>query len=269
MAPKTSEPVVDLSEPMPKGYSFLRKGNVYLTAKCRKLTNEAGKPVVVVVRGKEQLGIRIPSSILHQVREAERASRESRADAVKKKDGAVAHEFETALLKHFPATPSDLVQRIVSHALVKKKKRVARTGTLSLEDKVRLAVRAHVRHCHTDYDRLLKDGVARDEARKEVLKKTLEVLKAWTGKARTGKARTAKTGIVRRSVTGRLVRRASLDAAGKTKAILQKGSPRRPAVHKGKTKRQPKQAEQEAEDDDESDVWGLDVDMESDSDWTP
>lgn len=83
-----------------------------------------------------------------------------------KKDKAVAREFESPCAG-IPTTPSSLAPQIASHALVKMKERVAPTGTLALEETVRLAVRAHINHCHPEY-RLLKDGMARDKVPKIV-----------------------------------------------------------------------------------------------------
>ena len=147
MAPKPFEPTVLITDPSPPGYRFLAKGNVYITANCRRLTRAADKTVFVVLGtdGKTTIGIRVPRDIVTSVLDAERQTRQTRAEAVRKRDDATAQEFESAVLSQFPQVPRDVVPRIVAHALVKRKKRVARTGTLDLENRVRLAVWAHVR----------------------------------------------------------------------------------------------------------------------------
>ena len=43
-----------------------------------------------------------------------------------------------------------------------------------------LAVRAHVRHAHTEYDRLLGRGWERAEARAAVAAKVAEVMERWS-----------------------------------------------------------------------------------------
>ena len=183
MAPKAHEPVVDVKSPMPPGYFFLLKGNVYLTANCRKLTHSANKPLYVVTNSNKLLGIRVPAEIYYRVLAMERATRNDREEAVRKKDASMARKFDHALLEQFPDTPRDVVLQIVRHALVKGKKRVARNGVMKMKDKVRLAVTAHVRHCRTNYDKLLKAGVGREQARREVASTIAEVLRAWKGKA--------------------------------------------------------------------------------------
>jgi hypothetical protein len=44
---------------------------------------------------------------------------------------------------------------------------------------VDLAVRAHVRHTHSDYDRLLAKGLERLEARAAVADQVAMVIKSW------------------------------------------------------------------------------------------
>jgi hypothetical protein len=45
---------------------------------------------------------------------------------------------------------------------------------------IALAVRAHVRHVHTEYDSLLNSGWDRHEARARVLPQVEQVLKDWS-----------------------------------------------------------------------------------------
>ena len=183
------EPVVFPTTPMPRGYTFVRKGNVYITAHCRRATHAEGRVVYVVVpegaprndSGKRAaLGIRCPKHIVTSVRAAEQATRDTRHAATDKRDAAQAEQFRAALLTRYPAVPADTVPRIVQHAMQKHAGRVARTGTLDLAARVRLAVRAHIRHCWTDYEALLRarqDSIAggagsADKAAKCVRKKS-------------------------------------------------------------------------------------------------
>jgi hypothetical protein len=50
---------------------------------------------------------------------------------------------------------------------------------LSIGAALWLAIVAHVRHCHTDYDALLAEGYDRDAARHFVVEDTEAVLRKW------------------------------------------------------------------------------------------
>lgn len=52
---------------------------------------------------------------------------------------------------------------------------------MSLEEKVTLGVRAHVRHAHTAYEELMRSGVERDVARWRVAGELEEVVRRWQG----------------------------------------------------------------------------------------
>lgn len=199
------------SAPMPKGYTFVSKGNVYITAHCRSATYAANKPLYVVTKKTgparsskgSVLGLRCPIYIAKAVREDERASRSTRHEATAKRDDALASAFKDALLAAYPETPRDRVPQIIKHAMTKKQGRVARTGTLELDQRVRLAVRAHIRHCHTNYEDLLRGkakdgseeregkhtkpkdgqhGISREEARRQTLEQVDAIERAWAGK---------------------------------------------------------------------------------------
>ncbi|EPE04005.1 alanine and arginine rich protein [Ophiostoma piceae UAMH 11346] len=200
--------VVHPSAPMPKGYTFVSKGNVYITAHCRSATYAANKPLYVVskkagtARSASKggvLGLRCPIHIAKAVREDERASRSTRHEATAKRDDTLANTFRDALLAAYPDTPRDMVPQVVKHAMTKRQGRVARTGTLKLDQRVRLAVRAHIRHCHTNYDALLRGtdkdkqpklkkgqpqaGVSREEARRLTLGQVDRIEHVWAAKA--------------------------------------------------------------------------------------
>ncbi len=49
-----------------------------------------------------------------------------------------------------------------------------------------LAVRAHVRHVHTEYDELLASGYFRDEARAAVASRVEEILDGWRSEHSSG-----------------------------------------------------------------------------------
>lgn len=178
------EPVVKVSSPLPKGYIFVPKGNVYITANCRRLTQVAKKTVYAVINHRRQsVGIRVPTSVHAQVVQDERASRADRASAVEKRDAALEKQFREAILDQFPKTPAASVPLVVKRAMLKGSRRVGRTGKLDVETKAKLAVRAHIRHTHTDYDGMLRAKThTKNQARDVVLAKIDEVAKSWGGK---------------------------------------------------------------------------------------
>jgi hypothetical protein len=81
----------------------------------------------------------------------------------------------------FPGCPADSAQRIASHACAKHSGRVGRTAAAKeLDEKpLRLAVIAHLRHEHTDYDDLLMKGEDRSGAREIVRDRIDAMLRAW------------------------------------------------------------------------------------------
>lgn len=182
-AVQPDEPEVRATDPMPKGYRLVPKGDVYITKNCRKKTHEAGKTLYVVVdRKNKPIGLGCPSHIYHAVMNEHRATAAQRAEAVRKRDTAIEETFEDAVLKVFPRIPKAEVPQIVKHALKKHSRRVGRTSTVALHDRVKLAVRAHIRHVHTDYDALLQQGVSRPVAREKIWDRLNEVARQWGGR---------------------------------------------------------------------------------------
>ncbi|KAK8036130.1 hypothetical protein PG993_008744 [Apiospora rasikravindrae] len=180
----THEPVVKVSSPVPGGYVFVPKGNVYITANCRRLTQAAHFPVYAVINHKRQsVGIRVPASIHARVLADERASRADRVSAVEKRDAALEKQFRDAIVRQFPQTPAASVPLVVQRAMLKGSRRVGRTGKLDIETKAKLAVRAHIRHTHTSYDGMLRAKThTKDQARDAILSKINDVCKSWGGK---------------------------------------------------------------------------------------
>jgi hypothetical protein len=109
------------------------------------------------------------------------ATATQRAAAVQKRDEAMTDAFRDAILALCPAAPRDEVAQIARHSLKKHSRRVGRRmGTVALlRDRARLAVGAHIRHVHTDYDRLLKQGVSRQAAREQVWDQVRETARRW------------------------------------------------------------------------------------------
>jgi hypothetical protein len=82
----------------------------------------------------------------------------------------------------FPGCPPKEENLIAEHACEKHSGRVGRTEAAKDLDEtaVRLAVVAHIRHAHTNYDRLLAAGIlSREDARLHVKPQIDSVFTAW------------------------------------------------------------------------------------------
>ncbi|KAF3045952.1 hypothetical protein E8E12_008823 [Didymella heteroderae] len=178
MPPK--EITVSSSSPMPKGYEFLPKGVRYKTMHCRKRTHDAGKTLYIVVDAKkQQLGLRVPIFILHQVHRQAKETLPARSAALLKRDAASLDAAATELAKRFPTMPEKEQVLVLKHGFRKYSGRVGRSGTIPLPRKVLLAVIAQVRHRHTNYDSLLARGLERSLARKAVNREIETIMRDW------------------------------------------------------------------------------------------
>ncbi|PSR79725.1 hypothetical protein BD289DRAFT_355431, partial [Coniella lustricola] len=165
---------------LPRGYSFVRKGNVYITANCRRQTQASSQTVYIVLgRGKKQLGIAVPTPILVQVRQDEADTRDARATNVQRRDQSIHDDFEAVLRREFPSMPPKSLPKVLHTALQKRKGKVGRTGTLSDRDKAYLAVRAHIRHSETPYEQLMETGLEKEQARNMVAPQVDAIAQAW------------------------------------------------------------------------------------------
>ncbi|KAI1376866.1 hypothetical protein F4677DRAFT_418290 [Hypoxylon crocopeplum] len=180
MAPVTPEVVVAASHPMPPRYRFVPSGNPYVTRHCREETYAAGQTLYVVHDIKHRrIGIRVPMAVYEIVLQMEDKTRKSRAEAVKKVDNKMETEFRKAIVSQFPKIPEDALPKIISHSMKKYSGRVGRTGEKEVAEKARLAVQAHIRHCHTSYDNLLKGGTDRAKARTRIEGEVRKISMQW------------------------------------------------------------------------------------------
>jgi len=166
--------------PVPKSYGFLPKGDRYKTLHCRKLTHEAGRPLYIVLDDqKRTTGIRIPLHVLHKVNKQSKETLPTRRAATTKRDATdianVAAEIDT----QFPKIPASEKQAVLKHGFKKHSGRVGRTSSIPLTRKILFAVIAHVRHTHTDYDAMLKNGKSREHARKTTREGIETVMRTW------------------------------------------------------------------------------------------
>lgn len=200
-----------------------------MTALCRRKTHDARKTLYVVVNRGKQEGLRAPKWILHQVFSEEKASRERRRGAVDRRDAATEDAFETAIMRLFAKIPKQDLSTILKRTLRKRSGRVGRTGKLDLDKKAYLAVQAHVRHCHTDYDEITKATQDRDAARKAIRDKVSRLLVEWGGEAAA-----AKSGIFvqkndkrepRKSLAARVAKRRRTSLTTSTRGHIYKSMP--------------------------------------------
>ncbi|GAB7363880.1 hypothetical protein MBLNU230_g4443t1 [Neophaeotheca triangularis] len=160
---------------LPQGYTFVPKGDPYVTRHCRQQTLQSGHDVQVVPGG-----LRCPKSVVRQVRADSLATRATRAAAVAEKDRKDKDAAKSVIARLFPRMPGEDVKKVLEHAFKKRSGRVGRTGTVSIDRRVLLAVTAHVRHVHTGYDTLLRrGGQSRQQVRALIHNQIQQVLRSW------------------------------------------------------------------------------------------
>ncbi|EMD67407.1 hypothetical protein COCSADRAFT_352272 [Bipolaris sorokiniana ND90Pr] len=174
-----SEISVSASTPMPKAYGFLSKGNRYKTLHCRKLTHEAARLLYIVFEKKKQIGLRAPLAILDTVHKQAKQTLSTRRAATNRRDATDTAKASAEVEKQFPQMPQDERETVLRHGFKKYSGRVGRTNSIPLSRKVLLAVIAHVRHRHTEYDTLLDRGIGREDARKSTRKDIERLLQKW------------------------------------------------------------------------------------------
>ena len=86
-----------------------------------------------------------------------------------------------AILKRYPNCPAEEARRIAEHAGRRSSGRIGRSAAGRALDgaAIDLAVIAHIRHTHSNYDELLMDGVERLDARSQVREAIDRVLAQW------------------------------------------------------------------------------------------
>jgi hypothetical protein len=89
--------------------------------------------------------------------------------------------FASAIREQYPACPTTEATAIAEHACRKYSGRVGRTAAAKelSPEAIRLAVIAHIRHAHTDYDELLARYADRNSARQEIRAEVSVILDRW------------------------------------------------------------------------------------------
>lgn len=171
---------------------FLPSGDVAMTRRAKKHS-----PIWAIVlkfnrrrRRQERQGLLVTPAAIEAAEEAclndadQRAA--SRARAEKRRqlmDSQLATDMARRISRLFPGCPKDEAMAIAAHACVRHSGRIGRSEAgRNLDDRaVRLAVVAHVRHTHTNYDSLLMAGCDREEARRRIAPAVDDVLEKWSG----------------------------------------------------------------------------------------
>lgn len=105
---------------------------------------------------------------------------ENRKKAVAQKDARDRQKARELLLKEFPNMPKSDLTAVLNHAFLKGSRRVGRSGKIASEkDKVRLAVEAHIRHVHTEYDDMIRRGLTRERARENIWDEVVILRDSW------------------------------------------------------------------------------------------
>jgi hypothetical protein len=169
---------------------FIPRGDAALTRRSRKYSTLSA----VVVRFSrarkryERQGLLVESSALERAEEEclsdeakRRIARERAALAREQADQQYVAEFTDAIRLRYPDCPAGEAEAIAKHACAKYSGRVGRSAAAKSFDAaaIDLAVKAYVRHAHTEYDQLLSRGWDRSEARSAVLDRVAEIMERW------------------------------------------------------------------------------------------
>lgn len=172
---------------------FLGRGDAAVTRRAKKYSTLWA----VVVEWSRSRKHYERQGILAEPEAIERAVDESEADAGERErrrereamrrealDRDYVAAFAKAVRERFPSAPAGAEQTIAEHACRKYSGRVGRSAAAKAfdEEAIFLAVQAHVRHAHTNYDELLFHYGDRHLARQEVRARIEEILDAWSAR---------------------------------------------------------------------------------------
>jgi hypothetical protein len=124
------------------------------------------------------IGLHIPRAVYQEVKANAAASATARQNAVLRKDERDLESAAAVLARLFPQMPPKSAEEVLGHAFMKGSGRVGRSQTLTVEQKVRSAVLAHIRHVHTPYDKLLRT-ISREDAREQIWSVVQDIARSW------------------------------------------------------------------------------------------
>ncbi len=169
---------------------FLPSGNATLSRRAKKFSSLSAVVVQFNRRRKryERQGLLATATAIRQAEESlqadagkrakQRAAAEIRRD---QDDLKLVETMIDRISEQFPSCPLDEARCIAQHTAERGSGRVGRSaaGRDSEPEAIKLAVIAHIRHAHTDYDVKLMQGVARHEARSMIQPVLKKKLMAW------------------------------------------------------------------------------------------
>ena len=169
---------------------FLPRGDAALTRRAKKYSSlwAGGVKFSRARKRYERQGLLVEDDALGRaeaecLEDAEARARRREREAVRRArlDEKYVAEFARQLKERYPRCPGGEEEIIAARACRKYSGRIGRTEAAKAFDPeaIDLAVIAHVRHAHTDYDTLLVGGWDRHEARAEVWPKVDEKLGQW------------------------------------------------------------------------------------------
>ena len=169
---------------------FLPSGDTALTRRAKK-HSPLSAVVVRFSRARkryERQGLLVQEAALAQAEEEcltdeDLRARRRQQDALRrqKEDEDLVTRMTARIRQLYPRCPEREVQAIARHTAVRGSGRVGRSsaGRALDEQALRLAVIASIRHNHTDYDRLMMQGVDRASARHKVFEQVDRLLSDW------------------------------------------------------------------------------------------
>ena len=169
---------------------YLPRGDTAVTRRATRYT----KLKAVVVEWSRSRKRYERQGILAEAEAIERAEQESLADAdlrARQRERAALRrevsdqhyvdDFARAIREQYPGCPAGEEVKIAEHACRKHSGRVGRSAAAKELDPqaIHLAVQAHIRHVHTNYDELLGGYGDRQSARWEVQDQVAAILRLW------------------------------------------------------------------------------------------
>ncbi|MGH7972817.1 MAG: DUF2293 domain-containing protein [Limisphaerales bacterium] len=170
---------------------FLPAGDAALSRRARKHSSLSAV-VVKFSRARkryERQGLLVTDTAIQLAEEEcaadapERASRRAQAAVFREvQDAEFVQVVTKALLEQYPNCPASEAESVAAHTAERGSGRVGRSaaGRAMESQALELAIRAHIRHQHTDYDALLMRGVPRLDARAQVRREIDRVMAMWS-----------------------------------------------------------------------------------------
>jgi hypothetical protein len=168
--PKNDYGNVDIRKGVPQGYVHLPGKR--LQPLCRKLQIVWGNALVRLVRTRFGFKAILDGVVVHQaavevLRHAIKA-REIRSSKIthemRRRNKEVAHNkmkirFKITVIAYYPGIPFRDLELIVNRACETGSPRLGRHKAIYLDDRVKLAVRSHVRRNYTEHDSILSSAM--------------------------------------------------------------------------------------------------------------